>query len=136
MGTRKAIRIAHPRTFGEYFGAVFRLIILSRVGVSGNSGAVQTLKEPQKDQLEKLCQSNLETVAVWKLKEEFRCFFDLSDESSAVEFFDSWHKRVEKLGNVHLNKVARMFKEYWEGLLAYLRHRVSNGLAESINGRI
>ncbi|HWQ32308.1 MAG TPA: transposase, partial [Blastocatellia bacterium] len=33
-------------------------------------------------------------------------------------------------------RVANMFKEHWSGLIAYLRHRVSNGLAESVNGRI
>ena len=96
----------------------------------------ETLTEKQQEQLKMLCQSELETVAVWRLKEEFRRFFDSPSEAAATEFFQSWQSRVEQLGNLPLKKVATMFKEHWVGLLTYLRHRVSNGLAESINGRI
>ena len=96
----------------------------------------QSLSEKQQEQLETLCQSELETVAAWRLKEEFRGFFDCQSEEAATAFFQSWYDRVKELGNFRLSKVAQMFKEHWSGLIAYLRHRVSNGLAESINGRI
>lgn len=95
-----------------------------------------SLTDRQQEQLNQLCQHELETVAVWRLKEEFRLFFDSPSEAAATEFFHSWQARVEQLGNLPLKKVATMFKEHWDGLIAYLRHRVSNGLAESINGRI
>jgi transposase len=98
--------------------------------------APETLSEKQREELEKLCQSELETVAVWRLKEEFGRFFDFPSEAAATEFFHCWQARVEQLGNLPLKKVAAMFKEHWAGLITYLRHRVSNGLAESINGRI
>ncbi len=91
---------------------------------------------PERDHLDELLGSELETAAVWRLKEAFRRFFDAPDEPAATEFFRSWHDQVLRLGNTHLMKVAVMFKNHWDGLLAYLRHRVSNGLAESINGRI
>lgn len=96
----------------------------------------QSLSEQQQEQLETLCQSELETVAAWRLKEEFRGFFDCPSEAAATAFFQSWSARVKALGNFRLSKVAVMFKEHWSGLIAYLRHRVSNGLAESVNGRI
>jgi len=98
--------------------------------------APETLSEKQQEQLETLCQSALETVAAWRLKEEFRGFFDCPSEAAATEFFQSWYERVKQLNNFRLSKVATMFKAHWSGLIAYLRHRVSNGLAESINGRI
>jgi transposase len=98
--------------------------------------APESLSEKQQEQLETLCQSELETVAAWRLKEEFRGFFDCQSEAAATTFFQSWYERVKELGNFRLSKVAQMFKEHWSGLIAYLRYRVSNGLAESVNGRI
>ncbi|MBA3442234.1 MAG: ISL3 family transposase [Pyrinomonadaceae bacterium] len=98
--------------------------------------APETLSDKQREQLETLCRSELETVAVWRLKEEFRGFFECSNEEAATDFFQSWCERVKEVGNLHLSKVAAMFKEHWSGLIAYLRHHVSNGLAESVNGRI
>lgn len=98
--------------------------------------APESLSEQQQEQLETLCQSELETVAAWRLKEEFRGFFDCHSAEAATAFFQAWYERVQALGNFRLSKVANMFKEHWSGLIAYLRHRVSNGLAESVNGRI
>jgi transposase len=98
--------------------------------------APDSLSAKQQEHLEALCQSELATVSVWRLKEEFRGFFESPSEEAATTFFHSWCERVTELGNLHLSKVAAMFKEHWSGLIAYLRHRVSNGLAESVNGRI
>ncbi len=98
--------------------------------------APESLSEQQQEQLESLCQSELETVAAWRLKEEFRAFFDCPSEEAATAFFQSWYERVKELGNFRLSKVATMFKEHWSGLITYLRHHLSNGLAESLNGRI
>ncbi len=98
--------------------------------------APDSLSDKQREQLETLCQSELETVSVWRLKEEFRTFFESPSEEAATTFFKSWCERVKELGNLNLSKVAARFTEHWSGLLAYLRHRVSNGLAESVNGRI
>lgn len=96
----------------------------------------ETLSETQSERLSELAGGELETAAVWRLKEAFRQFFDAKDETSATDFFHDWHTRVLQLGNTHLKQVATMFQNHWNGLLAYLCHRVSNGLAENINGRI
>lgn len=98
--------------------------------------APETLTAAQRHQLEKLGESALATVAAWRLKEDFRHFFTAADEAAATEFFQSWCARVEALGNFRLSKVATMFKEHWTGIITYVRHHLSNGLAESLNGRI
>lgn len=98
--------------------------------------APHRLTPQQAERLETLTQTELATAAVWRLKEAFRDFFAAPTEACATAFFQSWCDQVATLGNPHLNRVAAMFTEHWSGLLTYLRHRVSNGLAESINGRI
>lgn len=98
--------------------------------------APEHLTDAQREHIEALSRTDLETPTVWRLKEAFRDFFTCPNEATATRFFHDWCDQVTTLGNPHLSKVAAMFKEHWSGLAAYLRHHVTNGLAESINGRI
>jgi len=47
-----------------------------------------------------------------------------------------WHDAALALDNIHLSKVAHMLRDRLAGLLAYIRHRVNNGIAEGMNSRI
>ena len=78
----------------------------------------------------------LETAKVWMFKENFRQFFACHTEYGARLFFARWHEAALVLGNPHLTKVAEMLRRHLDGLLAYVRHRVSNGIAEGLNGQI
>lgn len=94
------------------------------------------LDEGQQAQLAELLERDLQTVAVWRLKEEFRAFFACPTVEQASEFFQSWQQRVKELGNAALQKVAAMFARHWSGLVSYIEHRVTNALAESLNTQI
>lgn len=63
--------------------------------------APETLSDKQREQVETLCQNGLATVSVWRLKEEFRGFFECLSEEAAPDFFQSWCERVKELGNLH-----------------------------------
>jgi transposase len=78
----------------------------------------------------------LETAKVWAFKESFRQFFTCQSEFGAQHFFWQWYDAALALGNVHLTKVAQMLCNHLDGLLAYIRHRVSNGIAEGMNSQI
>jgi len=95
-----------------------------------------TLTEAQRQSLEALCGLELETAKVWAFKESFRQFFACETEYGASVFFRQWHEAALALGNVHLSKVALMLDRHLDGLLAYVRHRVTNALAENLNGQI
>ena len=95
-----------------------------------------TLTEAQRQSLEALCGLELETAKVWAFKESFRQFFVCETEYGAAVFFRQWHEAALALGNVHLTKVALMLERHLDGLLAYVRHRVTNALAENLNGQI
>jgi transposase len=51
-------------------------------------------------------------------------------------FFTQWYEEATALGNKHLTQVADMLKNHLTGLLAYLRHRTTNAMAEGLNSRI
>ena len=51
--------------------------------------ALESLSDTQREQLAALCQSELETVSVWRLKEEYRTFFESPSEAAVTTFFHS-----------------------------------------------
>ena len=79
---------------------------------------------------------DLTTIRVWKLKEDFKSFFQATNEKQATEFFHKWEADVVALDNKPLLKVLKTFKNHFQHLLTYCKHRVSNAMAESINTSI
>jgi len=69
-------------------------------------------------------------------KENFRQFFSCHTEYGARSFFRRWYEAALVLNNTHLTKVAEMLKRHLEGLIAYIRHHVTNGTAEGLNSQI
>lgn len=80
--------------------------------------------------------AELKTVRAWQLKEEFKKFFATGTLQKATDFFNSWSENVEQSGNKPLLKVTKTFEKHLQGLLDYIKHRVSNAMAESINTAI
>ena len=95
-----------------------------------------TLTEAQRQSLEALCGLELETAKVWAFKENFRQFFMCQTQYGAAVFFRQWYEAALALDNPHLTKVALMLERHLDGLLAYVRHRVTNAVAENLNGQI
>jgi transposase len=54
----------------------------------------------------------------------------------AQTFFFNWYGAALLLKNRHLTKVAQMLNRRMNGLLAYVRHRVTNASAEGLNSLI
>ncbi len=96
----------------------------------------ETMTDKQKMAFAALSGLELETAKVWMFKENFRQFFACHTEYGARSFFERWYEAAQILGNKHLTKVAEMLNRHLTGLLAYIRHRVSNGTAEGLNGQV
>ena len=95
-----------------------------------------TLSAKQQQALDALTGLELQTAVVWAFKENFRQFFACRSEYGAQTFFAQWYEAAQAIGNKHLSKVADMLHKHLDGLLAYIRHRVTNALAENLNGQI
>jgi transposase len=98
--------------------------------------APENMTDKQKMAFATLSGLELETAKVWAFKENFRQFFACHTEYGARSFFNRWYEAALVLDNPHLSKVAEMLHRHLEGLLAYVRHRVTNGIAEGLNGQI
>lgn len=79
---------------------------------------------------------DLATAHVWSFKETFRSFFACPTVEAGHLFFTQWYDEAVACSNTHLTKVADMLKNHLSGLLAYLRHHITNAMAESLNSRI
>lgn len=79
---------------------------------------------------------SLQTVQGWKLKEEFKQFFELNTKEEAKSFFDKWRQKVEQADLKPLVKVSNMIKNHWERMINYFDHKVSNAMAECKNSSI
>jgi transposase len=96
----------------------------------------QNLTEKQQESLLALQGLELETAKAWAFKESFRSFFACQTEAEARSFFFTWYDAVIAFGNPYLVKVAQMLKNHLAGLLSYIRHRVTNAIAEGMNASI
>jgi transposase len=96
------------------------------------------LTQKDKEQLEDIIKNNKtpNLVTAYELKEEFKKFFDCPTAESATQFFKDWHQNVLKSQNTQLIKVAIMFEKHFTGILSYIKHHVTNAIAEGLNSRI
>ena len=92
--------------------------------------------DTQRERFADLRDQDLATAKVWSFKETFRSFFACKTVEEGHLFFIRWYEDAVALGNTHLTKVANMLNRHLTGLLAYLRHRRTNAMAESLNSRI
>jgi len=77
--------------------------------------------------------TELKTLKAWQHKENFKKFFAANTVEQANEFFNNWIQSVKEIDNKPLLKVTKTFEKHLQGLLDYVKHRVSNAMAESIN---
>ena len=96
------------------------------------------LTEKDKERLEDIIKNNKtpNLVTAYELKEEFKKFFDCPTAESATQFFKDWRQNVLKSKNTQLIKVATMFEKHFTGILSYIKHHVTNAIAEGLNSRI
>ena len=80
--------------------------------------------------------SSLETSKVWMFKEDLAYFFELGSVQEGSTYLDDWHAVATHLGNKHLTKAADTILRHKEGILTYLKHRITNGPAEGLNAMI
>jgi len=83
-----------------------------------------------------LYNANLETSEAWRLKESFVGFWDYSYIGAAKNFFTDWCVQVALSGLEPMEKVARMLENRLQGVLNYLKHRITNAGSEGMNSLV
>jgi len=96
----------------------------------------ENLTEKQAIKFQVIKELNLKTCQAWLMKENFKSFFQCTFVNEAKSYFSQWYIDVKESGLTNMIKVAEMLKNHAVGLLNYIKHKISNALAENLNGQI
>lgn len=72
----------------------------------------------------------------WSIKESFRHFWDYRYYGSASSFFKSWYFWATHSKLKPIIDVARTLKRHLKGIMAYLKHHITNAVTEGLNSKI
>ena len=94
--------------------------------------------EPQKlEELEALFARNAVVARAWTDRENFALFWDCGTEEEAMTFFKAWERKVNRRKGLQpMKKAAATLRRHLGGLINYVTHPLTNGLAEGINSLI
>jgi transposase len=96
----------------------------------------ENLTDVQQTRFEQIQSLNLSTSEAWRMKENFKGFFESTTVEDARAFFNEWFNNVHASAIAPMKKVAVMLQKHLQGLLNYVKHHITNAVAECLNALI
>ena len=96
----------------------------------------ENLTEDQEIKFKELMLMHLNVGKAWTIKESFENFWDYKSKGWAISFFNKWFYRATHSRLEAIIKVAYILKNHFDGIITYIKHRISNSVAEGINSKI
>lgn len=92
--------------------------------------------EQQQASFNELKDKELKVGRAWSIKEMFSGLWNYRYEKAARRFFKQWfwwatHARLQPMA-----EVAKKLKRHLDNILTYLKHRITNAVAEGLNSKI
>ncbi len=92
--------------------------------------------EKQRQRFKVIQAINAKVAQAWKLKEDFKGFFHCADVNEGIIYLTAWFRSVYQSELRYVKEAAKTFMRNIKGIINYLEHRITNSIAESINGLI
>lgn len=92
--------------------------------------------DEERAQFEELKAQGLKVGRAWALKAMFSEVWGYSYEKSARKFFRKWFWWATHAGLKPMAEVAKLLKRHLDNILTYLKHRITNAVAEGLNSKI
>ena len=83
-----------------------------------------------------LATDEMKVGRAWAIKESFRHFWDYRYFGSAESFFKNWYYWATHSKLKPIIAVAKTIKRHIKGILAYLKHHITNAVTEGLNSKI
>lgn len=96
----------------------------------------ENLTELEAKRFSELSKLNLKVSKAYLQKELFRGFFDFATEKGAQTYFNKWERKVIRQNIPETITIAKMFRSHFDGLISYIKYRISNGVTEGLNSVI
>lgn len=87
-------------------------------------------------ELNELKSLGLDTGRAWAIKEALRKFWDYEYVGSARKYFEWWYGWAVRSRLKPIVKKAKMLKRHLDGLLNFVRHKVTNAMTEGFNSKV
>lgn len=79
---------------------------------------------------------DLQTGTAWTLKENFRHFWEFRSLGRAMKFVSEWVDAVRASGLKPMIDAAATVMRHLDGILNYLKHRITNATCEGLNSMV
>jgi transposase len=96
----------------------------------------KTLGRKQRHTLSEILALNENLQKAHLLKGEFEGFYGSGTREQAEAFLADWTARCEESGLAPFRKLAKRFRRWKEGIMAFFAHPITNAFAEGINNTI
>lgn len=96
----------------------------------------ENMSARQKSRFQEIQALNLKSCQAWRIKENFKEFFNCQSLNEAKFFFADWYENVRESALDKMITVSYKLIDHANGLLNYIIHRVTNAVAEGLNGKI
>ena len=83
-----------------------------------------------------LAVDELKVGKAWSIKESFRHFWSYRYQGAAKAFFKSWYFWATHSRLKAVIETAKTIKRHLQGILAYLKHQITNAVTEGLNSKI
>lgn len=96
----------------------------------------ENLSTKQQRTFEALVKTELKTAEAYAFKQLFKQFFEQDQIIEGAEFFADWYNELAKHDLPRMHKVANTFQKNIQGLLNYIKWKITNAYAEAVNALI
>lgn len=96
----------------------------------------EKLTETERATRNRVCAGQLQTGKAFNHLDALRAIMRQPDPATAERDLKWWCAWVGRSQIPEMKKVAKTIRGHWDGIVAYLRTRVTNGAAEALNGII
>jgi transposase len=89
-----------------------------------------------KKALEELKNINNPLYEAYLLKEQFEAFYECKNEKQGRSFIENWYQSLPVTIKSFFKPFYKMVIKYIDGVLAYIKYRYTNSVAEGLNNKI
>lgn len=79
---------------------------------------------------------HLKVGRAWAIKESLRALWTYRQPAAVTRFFRRWYGWARRSRLEPVRRVAATLQRHLPGILRYVRHRITNGVAEGLNSKI
>jgi transposase len=96
----------------------------------------ENMPDWRKEEFDGLRAKELKVCRAWAIKENIRHLWDYVSEGCMRKFFKRWYGWAVRSRLKPIKDAAKTLKHYFDNIVTYAKHQITNALGESLNSKI